>query len=196
MPAGYGDVADIEMGLIAGFEGDGVPGAEAHGSRRRGVALGIRRRPPEEPGEALAYGVLVHHAGHGGQDAMRLRPAMEDGAVGGGEAEEALLAAVRGAAAGVGRVELLQEAPGGLDVRLVRQALQLGGGLAGRPGAAVGGEDGIDDAGVSVARLIPNRWLFLEATGQVFRGDSGPDENPLFRTSRRAQARICRRRSS
>jgi hypothetical protein len=37
----------------------------------------------------------------------------------------------------------------------------------------VGGEDGIDDAGISVARLIPNRWLFLEATGQVFRGTSG-----------------------
>src|SRR5206468_251161 len=36
----------------------------------------------------------------------------------------------------------------------------------------VGGEDGIDDSGISVARLIPNRWLFLEATGQVFRGDS------------------------
>lgn len=36
----------------------------------------------------------------------------------------------------------------------------------------VGGEDGINDAGFSVARLIPNRWLFLEATGQVFRGDS------------------------
>ncbi len=37
----------------------------------------------------------------------------------------------------------------------------------------VNGEDGISDAGISVARLIPNRWLFLEATGQVFRGDSG-----------------------
>jgi hypothetical protein len=36
----------------------------------------------------------------------------------------------------------------------------------------VGGEDGIDDAGISVARLIPNPWIFLEATGQVFRGDS------------------------
>jgi hypothetical protein len=36
----------------------------------------------------------------------------------------------------------------------------------------VGGEEGIDDAGISVARLIPNPWLFLEATGQVFRGDS------------------------
>ena len=37
----------------------------------------------------------------------------------------------------------------------------------------VGGEDGISDAGFSVARLIPNRFLFLEATGQVFRGNSG-----------------------
>ena len=39
----------------------------------------------------------------------------------------------------------------------------------------VGGEDGINDAGISVARLIPNPWMFLEATGQVFRGDSGDD---------------------
>ena len=46
----------------------------------------------------------------------------------------------------------------------------------------VGGEDGIDDAGVSVARLIPNPWLFLEATGQVFRGDAG--EN-LFKSNER-----------
>jgi hypothetical protein len=37
----------------------------------------------------------------------------------------------------------------------------------------VGGEEGIADAGVSVARLIPNPWLFLEATGQLNRGDSG-----------------------
>ena len=36
----------------------------------------------------------------------------------------------------------------------------------------VGGEDGINDAGFSVARIIPNPWFFLEATGQVFRGDS------------------------
>ena len=48
----------------------------------------------------------------------------------------------------------------------------------------VGGEDGIADAGISVARLISNPWLFLEATGQVFRGDSGPQENPLFRTGK------------
>jgi hypothetical protein len=48
-------------------------------------------------------------------------------------------------------------------------------------GNLVGGEDGIDDAGFSVARLIPNRVMFLEATGQVFRGDS--DE--LFKSSKR-----------
>ena len=37
----------------------------------------------------------------------------------------------------------------------------------------VAGEEGISDAGLSVARLVPNPWIFLEATGQVFRGDSG-----------------------
>jgi hypothetical protein len=46
----------------------------------------------------------------------------------------------------------------------------------------VAGEDGINDAGFSVARLIPNPWIFLEATGQVFRGDSGAD---LFKTNER-----------
>src|ERR1041385_6661326 len=45
----------------------------------------------------------------------------------------------------------------------------------------VGGEDGINDAGFSVAKLIPNPWFFLEATGQIFRGDS--DE--LFKSSKR-----------
>jgi hypothetical protein len=48
-------------------------------------------------------------------------------------------------------------------------------------GNLVGGEEGIADAGLSVARLIPNPWFFLEATGQVFRGDSGE----LFRSSER-----------
>jgi len=51
----------------------------------------------------------------------------------------------------------------------------------------VGGEDGIDDAGLSVARLIPNPWLFLEATGQVFRGDSGGEGSPLFQTTQRGE---------
>jgi hypothetical protein len=45
----------------------------------------------------------------------------------------------------------------------------------------VGGEEGIDDAGISVARLIPNPWFFLEATGQVFRGDS----SDVFHSSER-----------
>jgi len=45
----------------------------------------------------------------------------------------------------------------------------------------LGGEEGIADAGVSAARLIPNPWLFLEATGQVYRGDSGD----VFRSSKR-----------
>jgi hypothetical protein len=36
----------------------------------------------------------------------------------------------------------------------------------------LGGEDALADAGISVARLIPNPWLFLEATGQVFQGNS------------------------
>ncbi len=36
-----------------------------------------------------------------------------------------------------------------------------------------GGEDGIDDAGVSVERILPApKGIFLEATGQLFRGDS------------------------
>src|SRR5262249_21283986 len=38
-----------------------------------------------------------------------------------------------------------------------------------------------DDAGASAARLIPNPWFFLEATGQVYRGDS----DLLFHSSKR-----------
>jgi len=47
----------------------------------------------------------------------------------------------------------------------------------------VAGEDGIDDAGFSVARLIPNPWIFLEATGQVYRGDS----TDVFHSSKRGE---------
>jgi hypothetical protein len=36
----------------------------------------------------------------------------------------------------------------------------------------VGGEEGISDAGISVSRLFPNPVLFLEATGEVYRGES------------------------
>jgi hypothetical protein len=36
----------------------------------------------------------------------------------------------------------------------------------------VGGEEGIDDSGLSVSKLILNPLFFLEATGEVYRGDS------------------------
>jgi hypothetical protein len=35
----------------------------------------------------------------------------------------------------------------------------------------LGGEEGIADAGLSLSRLFPNPVLFLEATGEVFRGE-------------------------
>jgi hypothetical protein len=48
----------------------------------------------------------------------------------------------------------------------------------------VGGEDGIDDAGISIERIIPApKGLFVEATGQLFRGDSGDAQHPLFKAS-------------
>jgi hypothetical protein len=45
----------------------------------------------------------------------------------------------------------------------------------------LGGEEGLGDSGVSVSRLFPNNFAFLEATGQVFRGESA-----IFRADRRA----------
>jgi len=49
----------------------------------------------------------------------------------------------------------------------------------------LGGEEGISDAGVSVSHILPAPGgLFLEATGQILRGDSGEDEDPIFRASR------------
>jgi hypothetical protein len=46
----------------------------------------------------------------------------------------------------------------------------------------VGGEDGINDAGLSLTRIIPApKGLFLEGTAQVFRGDS----DALFHAYRR-----------
>jgi hypothetical protein len=46
----------------------------------------------------------------------------------------------------------------------------------------VAGEDGINDAGVSVQRILPApRGIFVELTGQVFRGDSGDEQHPLYR---------------
>ncbi len=48
-------------------------------------------------------------------------------------------------------------------------------------GATDDPDTGIKDAGVSVSRLIPAGNLFVEATGEVYRGDSGT----LFQSSRR-----------
>jgi hypothetical protein len=44
----------------------------------------------------------------------------------------------------------------------------------------LGDEEGLADAGVSLSRLLPNPVLFLEATGEVYRGQS-----EVFRGSRR-----------
>lgn len=50
----------------------------------------------------------------------------------------------------------------------------------------VGGEDGIDDAGVSIERIIPApKGIFLEATGQLFRGDSGDGLQSVFKSWQR-----------
>ena len=49
-------------------------------------------------------------------------------------------------------------------------------------GNLVGGEDGINDAGLSLTRILPApKGIFLEATGQVYRGDSAD----LFMSSKR-----------
>ena len=82
--------------------------------------------------------------------------------------------------------------PGGLLMKVGRQYAAFGKAntlhshvlpWADRPLASanlVGGDEPMADAGISVARLIPNPWLFLEATGQVFRGDGG-----VFHSSQR-----------
>ena len=47
----------------------------------------------------------------------------------------------------------------------------------------VGGEDGIDDAGLSISRILPApKNLFLEGTAQIFRGDS----EGVFQANRRS----------
>ncbi|MBI3049109.1 MAG: hypothetical protein HYY76_12450 [Acidobacteria bacterium] len=48
-------------------------------------------------------------------------------------------------------------------------------------GSAEDPDTGIKDAGISVSRLIPAGNVFLEATGELYRGDSGT----LFKSSRR-----------
>lgn len=49
-------------------------------------------------------------------------------------------------------------------------------------GDATDPDTGIKDAGLSVSRLIPAGKLFVEATGELYRGDSGT----VFKSSRRA----------
>jgi len=51
----------------------------------------------------------------------------------------------------------------------------------------VGGEDGIDDAGVSISRFLPSpkKW-FLQGTAQIFRGDS----STLFAANRRQDVSV------
>ncbi len=46
----------------------------------------------------------------------------------------------------------------------------------------VGGEEGLSDSGVSLSRLFPNDAVFLEATGEVYTGNSG-----VFSTSARSR---------
>jgi hypothetical protein len=51
----------------------------------------------------------------------------------------------------------------------------------------VGGEDGIDDAGLSLTRILPApKGLFLEGTGQVFRGDSAD----VFKSNNRSDVSV------
>jgi hypothetical protein len=51
----------------------------------------------------------------------------------------------------------------------------------------LGGEDGINDAGISVTRIIPApKGLYVEGTGQLFRGDSGDSRHPLFTASHKS----------
>jgi hypothetical protein len=38
----------------------------------------------------------------------------------------------------------------------------------------LGGEEGLNDAGVSLSKLLLNPWFFLEATGEVYQGNAGP----------------------
>jgi hypothetical protein len=46
----------------------------------------------------------------------------------------------------------------------------------------VGGEEGISDSGLSLAKLVANPFLFLEATGEVFRGNSS-----VFKSTERSK---------
>jgi hypothetical protein len=54
----------------------------------------------------------------------------------------------------------------------------------------VGGEDGIDDAGISVSHILPApKGVFLEGIAQVYRGDSAD----VFRSNRKQDASVVGR---
>jgi hypothetical protein len=46
----------------------------------------------------------------------------------------------------------------------------------------VGGEEGLSDSGVSLSKLIPNDFVYLEATGELYQGESD-----VFQTDRRSR---------
>jgi hypothetical protein len=46
----------------------------------------------------------------------------------------------------------------------------------------LGGEEGLADAGLSVSKLIPNGFMFIDAIGEVYRGNSD-----VFQSDRRSQ---------
>ena len=51
----------------------------------------------------------------------------------------------------------------------------------------IAGEDGIDDAGFSVEHIIPApKGIFLDLTGQVFRGDSGDGDENVFHAAQKS----------
>jgi len=49
----------------------------------------------------------------------------------------------------------------------------------------VGGTEGLADSGISLSRLFPNSFAFLEATGEVFRGDSS-----IFQAEKRSDVAV------
>jgi hypothetical protein len=52
----------------------------------------------------------------------------------------------------------------------------------------LGGDEGLTDAGLWLSALIPNKWLFLEAIGQVYRGDMA--EGRVFFSSQRSDVSL------
>lgn len=49
----------------------------------------------------------------------------------------------------------------------------------------VGGTEGLADSGISLSRLFPNSFAFLEATGEVFRGESS-----IFTSEKRSDVAV------